>query len=263
MAKAKTKELTVEDKLRALYDLQLIDKRVDEIRNLRGELPLEVEDLEDEITGLETRVANLNNDVADLEKEISDRKLQMRESLEKITKYEEQQKNVRNNREFDAISKEVEFQQLEIQLAEKRTKEFEAKIANKNEVIAQSDERLAERKKHLEFKRKELDGIMAETQKEEELLLKKSEELRTDVEERLIKAYDRIRNSTRNGLAVVSIERGASAGSFFVIPPQRQLEIAQRKKIITDEHSGRILVDPKLAEQEEEKMTKMINDWLK
>ncbi len=260
---AKTKELTVEDKLRALYDLQLIDKRIDEIRNIRGELPLEVEDLEDEIAGLETRIANLNNDVADLEKEISDRKLQMRESLEKITKYEEQQKNVRNNREFDAISKEVEFQQLEIQLAEKKSKEFEAKIANKKEVIAQSDERLAERKKHLDFKRKELDGIMAETQKEEELLLSKSEELRKDVEDRLIKAYDRIRNSARNGLAVVSIERGASAGSFFVIPPQRQLEIAQRKKIITDEHSGRILVDPKLAEEEEEKMTKMIQDWIK
>ncbi len=260
---AKTKELTVEDKLRALYDLQLIDKRIDEIRNIRGELPLEVEDLEDEIAGLETRIANLNNDVADLEKEISDRKLQMRESLEKITKYEEQQKNVRNNREFDAISKEVEFQQLEIQLAEKKSKEFEAKIANKKEVIAQSDERLAERQKHLDFKRKELDGILAETQKEEELLLSKSEELRKDVEDRLIKAYDRIRNSARNGLAVVSIERGASAGSFFVIPPQRQLEIAQRKKIITDEHSGRILVDPKLAEEEEEKMTKMIHDWIK
>jgi hypothetical protein len=170
---------------------------------------------------------------------------------------------VRNNREFDAISKEIEFQQLEIQLAEKRSKEFEAKIANKKEVIAQSDERLAERKSHLEFKRAELDGILAETQKEEELLQAKSEELRKDVEERLIKAYDRIRTSTRNGLAVVSIERGASAGSFFVIPPQRQLEIAQRKKIITDEHSGRILVDPILAAEEEEKMTQMIQSWLK
>ena len=263
MAKATTKELTVEEKLRALYDLQLIDKRIDEIRNVRGELPLEVEDLEDEIAGLETRIANLNNDVDEMEKEIANRKLQMRDSLEKIKKYEEQQKNVRNNREFDAISKEIEFQQLEIQLAEKRSKEFEAKIISKKEVIAQSDERLVERKNHLEFKRAELDGILAETQKEEELLQAKSEELRKDVEERLIKAYDRIRNSTRNGLAVVSIERGASAGSFFVIPPQRQLEIAQRKKIITDEHSGRILVDPILAAEEEEKMTQMIQGWLK
>lgn len=263
MAKATTKELTVEEKLRALYDLQLIDKRIDEIRSVRGELPLEVEDLEDEIAGLETRITNLNTEVSELEQEIANRKIQMRESLEKISKYEEQQKNVRNNREFDAISKEIEFQQLEIQLAEKRTKEFEAKIANKSEVIAQSEERLAERKNHLQFKRAELDGILAETQKEEELLQAKSDELRHEVEERLIKAYDRIRTSTRNGLAVVSIERGASAGSFFVIPPQRQLEIAQRKKIMTDEHSGRILVDPVLAAEEEEKMTQMIQKWLK
>jgi predicted nucleic acid-binding Zn-ribbon protein len=263
MAKATLKELTVEEKLRALYDLQIIDKRIDEIRGIRGELPLEVEDLDDEITGLETRIANHQSEVEALEKEISDRKLQMRDSLEKIKKYEEQQKNVRNNREFDAISKEVEFQRLEIELAEKRSREFEAKIAMKNEVMVQSHERLAERKSHLEFKRAELDGIMAETQKEEELLVAKSQELRKDVEERLIKAYDRIRSNTRNGLAVVSIERGASAGSFFVIPPQRQLEIAQRKKIITDEHSGRILVDPILASEEEEKMTQMIQSWVK
>lgn len=263
MAKATLKELTVEEKLRALYDLQIIDKRIDEIRGIRGELPLEVEDLDDEITGLETRIGNHQSEVEALEKEISDRKLQMRDSLEKIKKYEEQQKNVRNNREFDAISKEVEFQRLEIELAEKRSREFEAKIAMKNEVMVQSHERLAERKSHLEFKRAELDGIMAETQKEEELLVAKSQELRHDVEERLIKAYDRIRSNTRNGLAVVSIERGASAGSFFVIPPQRQLEIAQRKKIITDEHSGRILVDPILAAEEEEKMTQMIQSWVK
>ncbi len=260
---AKTKELTVEEKLRALYDLQIIDKRVDEIRNMRGELPLEVEDLEDEIAGLETRVNNFNEDIADLEKEISEKKLQMTDSLEKIKKYEEQQKNVRNNREFDAISKEIEFQQLEIELAQKRTKEYQAKIENKKEVIAQSEERLAERKSHLDFKKGELDSIMAETQKEEEVLLAKSDELKKTIEERLVSAYDRIRTSTRNGLAVVSIERGASAGSFFVIPPQRQLEIAQRKKIITDEHSGRILVDPILAQEQEEKMAATIAKWVK
>jgi predicted nucleic acid-binding Zn-ribbon protein len=263
MAKAALKEFTVEEKLRALYDLQLIDKRIDEIRGIRGELPLEVEDLEDEITGLETRIGNHQSEVEALEKEISDRKMQMRESLEKIKKYEEQQKNVRNNREFDAISKEIEFQRLEIELAEKRSREFEAKISMKNDAMVQSNERLAERKSHLEFKRAELDGILAETQKEEELLHVKSNELRENIEERLIKAYDRIRSNTRNGLAVVSIERGASAGSFFVIPPQRQLEIAQRKKIITDEHSGRILVDPILAAEEEEKMTQMIQSWTK
>lgn len=260
---AKTKELTVEEKLRALYDLQIIDKRVDAIRNMRGELPLEVQDLEDEIAGLQTRVNNYNEDIADLEKEISDKKLQMTDSLEKIKKYEEQQKNVRNNREYDAISKEIEFQQLEIELAQKRTKEYQAKIENKKEVIGQSDERLSERKSHLEFKKGELDNIMAETQKEEEILLAKSEELKKKVEERLVTAYDRIRNNTRNGLAVVSIERGASAGSFFVIPPQRQLEIAQRKKIITDEHSGRILVDPVLAQEQEEAMAATIAKWVK
>ncbi len=262
MTKAKTAELTVEDKLRALYDLQIIDKRIDEIRSLRGELPLEVEDLEDEIAGLEKRMSKLKDDVAEMEKEISEKKLATQSSLEKIAKYEEQQKNVRNNREFDAISKEIEFQQLEIELAEKRKKESLAKIESKNEVIASSQERITERKSHLEFKRNELDGILAETQKEEDALIAKSEELKETIEERLVAAYTRIRTSTKNGLAVVSIERGASAGSFFVIPPQRQLEIAQRKKIIIDEHSGRILVDPALAEEEEEKMASMIAGWL-
>lgn len=260
---AKTAEITVEEKLRSLYDIQIIDKRIDEIRNMRGELPLEVEDLEDEIEGLQTRINNFKEDISDLEREISEKKLQMKESLDKINKYEEQQKNVRNNREFDAITKEIEFQKLEIELAQKRTAEYEAKIENKKEIIANSEERLNERSSHLEFKKKELDGIMAETQKEEEVLLEKSDSLKSKLEERLIGAYNRIRTSTRNGLAVVSIERGASAGSFFVIPPQRQLEIAQRKKVITDEHSGRILVDPILAQEEEEKMEKTIKSWLK
>ena len=168
---AKTKELTVEEKLRALYDLQIIDKRIDEIRNMRGELPLEVQDLEDEIAGLQTRTNNFNEDIADLEREISEKKLQMKESLDKINKYEEQQKNVRNNREYDAISKEIEFQKLEIELAQKRTIEYEAKIENKKEIIEQSQERLDERNNHLEYKKSELEGIMAETQKEEEILL--------------------------------------------------------------------------------------------
>lgn len=263
MTKAKTIEVTVEEKLRALYDLQIIDKRIDEIRSVRGELPLEVEDLEDEIAGLQTRVTNFENEVADMEREISEKKLAMKESLVKITKYEEQQKNVRNNREFDAITKEIEFQQLEIELATKRIKEHQSRIENKKEVIAQSQERLDERTSHLNFKRAELDGILAETQKEEEALIAKSLELKTEIEPRLVAAYDRIRNNTANGLAVVSIERGASAGSYFVIPPQRQLEIAQRKKIIIDEHSGRILVDPILAAEEEEKMAAMIRGWVK
>ncbi|KAB2808097.1 zinc ribbon domain-containing protein [Phaeocystidibacter luteus] len=259
---AKTKEMTVEDKLRALYDLQIIDRRIDEIRNLRGELPLEVEDLEDEIAGLETRVEKVSNEIKDLEDEIKDRKIVIKNATEKIKKYEEQQKNVRNNREFDAISKEVEFQELEIELSNKRIKEFEAKIANKKEVKKTAADKLAERKSHLEFKQGELKSIMSETEKEEEILLKKSEELGKGIEERLYTGYRRIREKALNRLAVVSIERGASAGSFFVIPPQRQLEIAQRKKIITDEHSGRILVDPELAREEEERMGKMIEDIL-
>ncbi|MDX5405252.1 MAG: hypothetical protein LPK46_10560 [Bacteroidota bacterium] len=258
---AKTKEVSVEDKLRALYDLQLIDKRLDQIQNIRGELPLEVEDLEDEIAGLETRIQKVKNEIKEFETEIKNKKNLIKEAQEKIGKYEEQQKNVRNNREFDAISKEVEFQELEIELAKKRIKEFEAKIANKKETIDASESKLDERKSHLEFKRKELDNIMAETQREEEGLKAKFEDYSKDIDDRLIKAYHRIRTSTKNGLAVVSIERGASAGSFFVIPPQRQLEIAQRKKIITDEHSGRILVDPELAREEEEKMDKIFAEF--
>ena len=254
---AKAKEVTVEDKLRALYDLQLIDSRIVKIRNVRGELPLEVEDLEDEIAGLETRVGKLNDEVAELDAEIKGKKNLIKESQEKIKKYESQQKNVRNNREFDALSKEIEFQQLEIELAEKRIKEFKAKIDAKKEVVAGSEEKLNERKSHLDFKKNELESILKETQNEEEALLKKSEEFASNVDDRLIKAYHRLRGSAKNGLAVVAVERGASGGSFFTIPPQRQLEIAARKKIITDEHSGRVLVDPELAREEEEKMEKL------
>lgn len=248
------KEVTVEDKLRALYDLQLIDSRIDKIKNIRGELPLEVEDLEDEIAGLQTRVNKFTEEIDELDAEIKGKKNLMKEAQEKINRYEEQQKNVRNNREFDALSKEIEFQELEIQLAEKRIKEFKAKVDSKKEIIATSQSKLDERINHLEFKKGELDGIMSETQKEEEELLKKSAEYEKDIEERLLKAYKRIRNSAKNGLGVVPVERGASGGSFFTIPPQRQLEIASRKKVITDEHSGRILVDAELAREEEEKM---------
>lgn len=250
------KEVTVEEKLRALYDLQLIDSRIDKIRNIRGELPLEVEDLEDEISGLETRVNKLKVDIEELDHEVASKKNLIKESEEKIKKYETQQKNVRNNREFDALSKEIEFQELEIQLSEKRIKEFKAKIDTKKEAIAGADEKLSERKSHLEFKKGELDNILQETQDEEAALLKESTKQQKVIEERLLNAYTRLRNSARNGLAVVPVERGASGGSFFTIPPQRQLEIAARKKIITDEHSGRILVDPELAREEEEKMEK-------
>jgi predicted nucleic acid-binding Zn-ribbon protein len=254
---ATTKELSVEDKLRAIYDLQLIDSRIDEIRNVRGELPLEVEDLEDEVAGLSTRSEKLKKDLETIEDLIKVKKNAIDEHKESIKKYTKQQETVRNNREFNSLTKEVEFQELEIQLAEKQIKEMKASIEHKKEIIAQSKERLDIKSNHLKHKKSELNDIMSETAKEETFLSDKSLECRASIEGRLLAAYDRIRNSVRNGLAVVSIERGASAGSFFTIPPQTQVEIAARKKIITDEHSGRILVDSVLAEEEKEKMEQL------
>jgi len=256
---AKKKEVTVEDKLRALYDLQLIDSRIDEIKSTRGELPLEIEDLEDDIAGLTKRLDNFKEDIENLNNSISDKNQAIEESKVLMKKYTEQQKNIRNNREFDSLSKEVEFQELEIQLAEKNIKEFKAKIAHKEEVIESSESKLSDLKTHLAHKKSELSDIMSETEKEEAVLNKKSEEFSKLIEERLLQAYNRIRKNVRNGLAVVAVERGAAAGSYFTIPPQRQMEIAMRKKIITDEHSGRILVDIELATEEKKKMAKFIS----
>ncbi|MGH2666412.1 zinc ribbon domain-containing protein [Flavobacterium sp.] len=254
---ATTKELSVEEKLRALYDLQLIDSRIDEIRNVRGELPLEVEDLEDEVAGLSTRLEKLKSDLESIEEQIKEKKNAIEGHKESIKKYTKQQESVRNNREFNSLTKEVEFQELEIQLAEKHIKEMKASIEHKKEVISQSKEKLEAKSSHLKHKKSELDAIMSETEKEEQFLSEKSEEFQGQIEDRLLLAYNRIRSSVRNGLAVVSIERGASAGSFFTIPPQTQMEIASRKKVITDEHSGRILVDAALAEEEREKMEQL------
>jgi uncharacterized protein len=254
---ANIKELSVEEKLRALYDLQLIDTRIDEIRNVRGELPLEVEDLEDEVAGLSTRLEKLKTDLDSIEDQIKQKKNNIDDHKAAIKKYTEQQKNVRNNREFNSLTKEIEFQELEIQLSEKQIKEMKASIEHKKEIIEQSSERLEGKTTHLKHKKSELDAIMAETEKEENFLKEKSDEYQQQIETRLLAAYNRIRSSVRNGLAVVSIERGASAGSFFTIPPQTQMEIAARKKIITDEHSGRILVDSALADEEKEKMEQL------
>ncbi len=254
---AKKTDVTVEEKLRALYDLQLIDSRVDEIRNVRGELPLEVEDLEDEVAGLNTRLDKLDADLEVIDNEIADKKNLIEVAKAAIKKYTEQQKNVRNNREFNALSKEIEFQELEIELAEKQIKEHRAQIEQKNQVIEDTKQRLEERKKHLNHKKGELNEILAETEKEEQALIKKSEEFEQQIEERLVTAYKRIRGSVKNGLAVVPIERGASGGSFFTIPPQVIMEIAGRRKVITDEHSGRILVDEELAQEEREKMNEL------
>jgi len=247
---AKSKELTVEDKLRSLYRLQLIDSRIDTIKSVRGELPLEVEDLEDEVAGLTTRLSNLTEEVASFDADISTKKIEIEESKTASKKYEKQQQAVRNNREFDSLTKEIEFQALEIELAEKRINEYLAKIQQKKEVIKNTTERLERQSSHLEHKKSELEAIAKETEKEEELMNKLSQELSEKIDTHLLKAYNRIRTNVKNGLAVVSIERGAAGGSFFTIPPQVQIEIASRKKITIDEHSGRILVDSTLAEEE-------------
>ncbi|MFM2265681.1 MAG: hypothetical protein RLZ77_1101 [Bacteroidota bacterium] len=254
---ANTKELSVEEKLRALYDLQLIHTRIDEIRNVRGELPLEVEDLEDEVAGLLARSEKLKADLEVIEEQIKDKKIAIEDHQAAMKKYSKQQENVRNNREFNSLAKEVEFQELEIQLAEKHIRELRASMEHKKQVIADSKEKLDAKTNHLKHKKSELSDIMAETEKEETFLTKKATEFEALIEERLLVAYKRIRSSVRNGLAVVSIERGASAGSFFTIPPQTQVEIAGRKKILTDEHSGRILIDAELAKEEKDKMDQL------
>ena len=256
---AKTKEATVEDRLRALYDLQLIDSRIDEIRSVRGELPLEVSDLEDEVAGLKTRLEKLEDSLSSVDAEIIAKKNLIEESKTLIKKYSEQQKNVRNNREFNSLTKEVEYQELEIELAEKHIREFKAQIEQKKEVIAKTKEHNKQRETHLKHKKSELDAILKETEKEEKALIEKADDYKKKIEARLVKAYNRIRVNVKNGLAVVPIERGASGGSYFTIPPQVQMEIAGRKKIITDEHSGRILVDAALADEQREKMEKMFS----
>ncbi|MDR9400415.1 MAG: hypothetical protein RI558_03240 [Psychroflexus sp.] len=256
---AKKKEQTVEDKLRALYDLQLVDSRIDEIKHMRGELPLEVDDLQDEVAGLEKRIAKLEDDIEKIDEQVKNKKLAIDESNALIKRYKEQQDNVRNNREFDALSKEIEFQELEIELAEKHIKEFHAQTNHKQEVIEETKADLEEKQKHLDHKKSELDNILKETEKEEKRLQDKSEEIKSKLEERLQKAYDRIRRTVRNGQAVATIERGASGGSYFTIPPQVQMEIAARRKIMSDEHSGRILVDKELAGEEEDKMGELFS----
>lgn len=245
---AKTKveeqaELSVEERLRVLYQLQQIDSKVDRIRRLRGELPLEVQDLEDEIQGLETRIKNFKQETDELDKQIAERKHGIKEAEVLIKKYDEQQKNVRNNREFDSITKEVEYQNLEIELCEKRIKEHTQQKEDKMAAIEQAKQLLAERAIDLNSKKIELDNIVNETRKEEEDLVKQSEDFEKLIEPRILSAYKRIRGNVRNGLAVVTVQRDACGGCFNKIPPQRQLDIKLRKKVIVCEYCGRILVD--------------------
>lgn len=242
-------EISVEDRLRALYNLQLVDSEIDKIKTLRGELPLEVQDLEDEIAGLETRLGNLKEEVVNLEKSVATKNNEISASEALIKKYDEQQKNVRNNREYDSLSKEIEYQNLEIELYNKKIKEFSFQADEKKLVIADSESMLNERKADLDNKKSELDEIISDTQKEEEGLYKKSEKVEAIIEERLLTAYKRIRTNARNGLAVVPVQRDACGGCFNQIPPQRQLDIRSRKKIIVCEYCGRILVDDEIIRE--------------
>lgn len=244
-------DISVDDKLKALYNLQTVDTETDKIKILRGELPLEVQDLEDEIAGLETRANNYKEEVENLEQSVGTKKNEIKDSEVLIKKYEEQQMNVRNNREFDSLSKEIEFQTLEIELCKKRIREFTAQVTDKNEIIEKANTVLKERQDDLDTKKAELDEIIADTQKEEAVLLKRSEKIETLIEPRLLTAYKRIRTNARNGLAVVTIQRAACGGCFNKIPPQRQLDIKSRKKIIVCEYCGRILVDDEISEKKD------------
>jgi len=251
MAKQKTKieetaEISVEDKLKALFELQTVDTSIDKIKILRGELPLEVQDLEDEIIGLETRLENYKEEVGSLEQEIANKNQEILNAEGLIKKYEEQQNNVRNNREYDSLSKEIEFQTLEIELCKKKISEFTTQKSEKTEQINQANTVLEDRKGDLDGKKSELDEIVSDTQKEEDNLNTKSVDIQGLIEPRLLQAYKRIRGNARNGLAVVTVERDACGGCFNKIPPQRQLDIRSRKKIIVCEYCGRILVDDEI-----------------
>lgn len=241
-AKASKKEVTIADKLDALFELQKIDSEIDRIRTIRGELPLEVQDLEDEISGLDTRLNKIKDEIKELETEISDRKTANKDAEEAIKKYKERQNNVRNNREFESLNKEIEYQDLEIKLHEKRSKEAKLKIESKKEVLNEAQEKLTLRQSDLAIKQKELENIVSETQKEEDQLMAASGKAKENIEARLIQAYSRLRGNAKNGLAVVQVLRDSCGGCFNKIPPQKQSDILTKKKILVCEHCGRILV---------------------
>ncbi|AMR31114.1 hypothetical protein A0256_06585 [Mucilaginibacter sp. PAMC 26640] len=244
-------EQTVEQKLKALYDLQTIHTKVDKIRQVRGELPMEVADLEDDVAGLETRIQKIKNELDDLEDEIVTRKNLIKDSQGNTKKYEAQLNEVKNNREYDAISKEIEIQGLDIQVSEKKIREFGFEIASKTTIYEKALADLDARRSDLDAKKDELGTITAETEKEENELNAQAEKATVNIDERLLIAYNRLRGNAKNGLAVVTIQRDSCSGCFNQIPPQRQSDIRQRKKIIVCEHCGRILVDEQMALEEE------------
>ena len=246
-AKKDPNELTVEQKLKTLFQLQTMLSEIDKIKTLRGELPLEVQDLEDEIAGLSTRIDKIKAEVSELKAAIAGKRVEIEAAKASVEKYKSQQDNVRNNREYDFLTKEIEFQTLEIELCEKRIKEFTAEEQEKSEEVAKSTAALEERQKDLDQKKSELDEIISETKQEEEKLRDKAKDLETNIEPRLLQSFKRIRKNSRNGLGVVYVQRDACGGCFNKIPPQRQLDIRSRKKVIVCEYCGRIMIDPELA----------------
>ncbi|HTN44982.1 MAG TPA: C4-type zinc ribbon domain-containing protein [Flavipsychrobacter sp.] len=246
---ATVKDFSVEEKLSAVLTLQKIDSKIDEIRTLKGELPMEVKDLEDEIEGLRTRLHNIEVEDENINKFIASKTEAKKEAQALIKKYEKQQDNVKNNREFEAITKEMEMQELEVKLSEKHIKDAQFELKDRVGLRTKTEEKIADVEESLKAKRTELEKIIKDTEKEEKHLSEESEVAKAKVDERLIMAYDRIRSSYKNGLAVVPIVRDSCGGCFNVIPPQRQSEIRQRKKIIVCEHCGRVLVDNDLNEQ--------------
>ena len=250
MASTKVKdpaELTVEEKLKNLYQLQTMLSEIDKIKTLRGELPLEVQDLEDEIEGLTTRIEKIQSEIVELKREISDRRATIESANASIAKYKEQMDNVRNNREYDSLNKEIEFQSLDIELNQKKIREAEEAMRVKTEEVQQCSELVTERRTDLDIKKSELDEIISETKAEEEKLRERSKNLEVQIEPRLLAAFKRIRRNSRNGLGIVYVQRDACGGCFNKIPPQRQLDIRMRKKIIVCEYCGRIMIDPELA----------------
>jgi predicted nucleic acid-binding Zn-ribbon protein len=243
---ATTKEQSIADKLRGLYALQQTDSKLDEIAVLKGELPMEVSDLEDEISGLNTRLKKLEGSIAEIDLEIARHNNNIKEAEALIARYEKQLDNVKNNREFDALTKEIELQKLEIQLSQKKIREAtankEVKVESQNQIASKLEQRM----KDVESKKVELQKIIEKTEKEETKLAKDSEKARKGIEDRLLVSYDKIRKTYRNGLAVVTVQRGACGGCFNRIPPQMQIEIGVMKKIIACEHCGRVLVDEQI-----------------
>lgn len=246
-------EATIAQKLISLYNLQQICSQIDKIKVVRGELPNEVRDLEDALEGMKTRIAKFNEDIQDFNLKIQNQDEKTKDSLALIKRYEEQQNSVRNNREYESLTKEIEFQKLEIQVAEKYKIKFNSEITTKKTEIALFEEKLAEIASILKQKKKELNAIIADTEKEEEELLGQAKILRSKVDHRLLTAFERIRNNARNGLAIVQIDRDACGGCFSTIPPQRQLDIRLHKKIIVCEACGRIFIDKELVNQQNDK----------